>query len=1135
MYVLHAVFSEAGFWELWAEDSTRPLTVPAQPGRGARAAARRTTAAARPAGSGAADLERHPYAAQPADLARLLASAGGEVEAAVRKADPRGSVVLVLPGTAGPEREHGPVPSPDFARLAALPRPAAGTAAAAVTLRGWIVPSLALDPGDGAALLAALDGDRLTAYDTDGSQHALPLGADLKHARAVSRFAEDLVGRGQILPGLEHDEETGEFYAVWRPAHTAVDVARHRKALIDAMPPVSRAQMLGADAEGRAAETVLDEALDALVDAYVVEAFAGPHGLQGESLAPPRPGRRPAMPTVTELWLEALTSASGNQLDVEQTHPEPALRLMKSIEQWRTAETGGHGPVRTCFRLVAPGIEPGAGIDSGHAGDPGTDDPGAEDGRWRVELLLQSTEDPSLLATAREVWQRGGAARLLRDIGAKPYEDLLAGLGRAARVFPALARALRETTPEHVPLDDEGAHEFLRKTAPALAGNGFGVLLPSWWTAGAPEITFSLTTGAPTPQPGRVELKPAFGLEQLLDFEWRASLDGRPLTDEEFEALTAAKSGLVRLRGQWVEVDQARIALGLKALGKRRRGRMRAGEVLRTAMLGLDDQSAALGEVEADGWLGDLLSGVAEQRCAPASAPPGLHATLRPYQERGVGWLGFMDRLGLGAVLADSMGLGKTIQVLTVLEQERAARQEEAAAAGAGRSRAEPGGSDPGEAEPTQSEPGQAEPEHTLLICPMSLVANWQREAARFTPDVVVHVHHGAERLSGDQFRLAVADAHLVVTTYGLALRDHAELAAVSWHRIVVDEAQAIKNAATKQARAVRALRAPHRIALTGTPVENRLADLWSIMEFANPGLLGTAEAFKERFAKPIERHGDEEAAERLRRATGAFVLRRLKSDPSIIDDLPEKVEMKVVCNLTKEQASLYQATVDRMLAEIAASEGIARRGQVLSMLTALKQICNHPAHFLKDGSRLPGRSGKLARVEELCDEVLAAGEKALLFTQYAEFGTLLQHHLAARFGREVSFLHGGVPKKARDAMVARFEQPDGPPLFVLSIKAGGVGLNLTAANHVVHVDRWWNPAVEDQATDRAFRIGQRKNVQVRKLMCAGTLEERIDQVIEQKKDLAERIVGTGESWLAELSVADLREVVTLAADAVVE
>ena len=319
--------------------------------------------------------------------------------------------------------------------------------------------------------------------------------------------------------------------------------------------------------------------------------------------------------------------------------------------------------------------------------------------------------------------------------------------------------------------------------------------------------------------------------------------------------------------------------------------------------------------------------------------------------------------------------------------------------------------------------------------------------------------------------------------------------------------------------------------------MENRLADLWSILEFANPGLLGPAATFKKRYAEPIERRGDDDAAERLRRFTGPFILRRVKTDKSIIADLPEKLEMDLVCNLTAEQASLYQAVVDDMLERISTAEGIERRGLVLATMTKLKQVCNHPAHFLRDGSRLAGRSGKLERLDEILDEVLAVGERALLFTQYAEFGELLRGHLAGRFGREVLFLHGGVPKPARDTMVARFQAEDAssPPLFVLSLKAGGTGLTLTAANHVVHVDRWWNPAVEDQATDRAFRIGQRRAVQVRKLVCAGTVEEKIAAMIRHKRGLAAKIVGTGEQWLTELSTDQLAELLRLEAGAVVE
>ncbi len=475
-------------------------------------------------------------------------------------------------------------------------------------------------------------------------------------------------------------------------------------------------------------------------------------------------------------------------------------------------------------------------------------------------------------------------------------------------------------------------------------------------------------------------------------------------------------------------------------------------------------------------------------------------------------WLTFLQRLGLGAVLADDMGLGKTIQLLALM------------AADAGGASASQGD------RPDLSGP-------TLLVCPMSVVGNWQREAARFAPDLRVHVHHGAERPRGAAFKRAVTTSDLVVTTYALAARDAAALTQVAWRRVVLDEAQAVKNAATKAATAVRSLPARHRIAVTGTPVENRLADLWSLMEFANPGLLGSAAGFKQRFALPIERHADPDATARLRTVTQPFILRRLKTDRGIIADLPEKLEMEVVCAMTREQAALYQSVVDDMLARIADSEGMERRGLVLATMTKLKQVCNHPAQFLRDGSRLTGRSGKLQRLEEILEEVLATGEKALLFTQYTQFGTMLRSHLSARFGTEVLSLHGGVARADRDAMVSRFQSTaaGSPPVFVLSLKAGGTGLTLTEANHVIHVDRWWNPAVEDQATDRAHRIGQTRTVQVRKLVCGGTLEERISAMIRDKRGLAASVVGTGESWLTELSTDQIRELIRLDTDSVVE
>jgi SNF2 family DNA or RNA helicase len=396
-------------------------------------------------------------------------------------------------------------------------------------------------------------------------------------------------------------------------------------------------------------------------------------------------------------------------------------------------------------------------------------------------------------------------------------------------------------------------------------------------------------------------------------------------------------------------------------------------------------------------------------------------------------------------------------------------------------------------------------------------------------------VHHGSERLAGEEFVEACERFDLVLTTYGLVLRDKDLLGEVPWKRIVLDEAQNIKNPAARQTQAVRSLVSDQRVALTGTPVENHLTELWSIMEFLNPGLLGSQRDYKSRFATPIERHGDRDASELLRKLTGPFILRRLKSDRSIIKELPEKIEAKVYCNLTKEQASTYQAVVDDMMKQINSAAGIARKGLILTTLMKLKQICNHPNLVTKKKGALGNRSGKLARLEELLEVIMEGDDKMLIFTQFSSWGQQLTDHLCERFEQEVFFLHGGTPKKTRDKMVETFQTPDGPRIFVLSLKAGGVGLNLTAANQIVHFDRWWNPAVEDQASDRAYRIGQERTVQVRKFVCLGTLEERIDKMIEQKKALADAIIGTGEGWLTELNTDQLAELFKLSRDAVSE
>jgi SNF2 family DNA or RNA helicase len=717
------------------------------------------------------------------------------------------------------------------------------------------------------------------------------------------------------------------------------------------------------------------------------------------------------------------------------------------------------------------------------------------------------------MVPAADVWAGTGfgwlTGPMLTNTGLQstghPEEELLAGLGSAARLFPALDGALREAAPARVALDTQGALDFLRETGPLLSAAGFGVLLPDW--ARKARLGLRLTAKSSSTGSTASARQSQFGMDDLVAFRYDLAVGDEVLSAEELEELARLKVPLVRVRGQWVELDDRHLKAALKFLENKQSGTMTAADVLNAAMGAEGDLAELpLSAVDADGWLGDLLSGQADQLLEPMETPDGFGGTLRPYQQRGLSWLSFLGRLGVGAILADDMGLGKTVQLLSLIwaESSKHGTVRDVSALS------------------------------TLLICPMSLTGNWQREAERFTPDLKVHVHHGADRLAGAELTAALEAADLVITTYQTLARDLAVLSEVRWARVVCDEAQAIKNHLSQQAKAVRSLPAASRIALTGTPVENQLADLWSLMEFANPGMLGPAKAFRERYAVPIERFGSAEAARQLRQATQPFVLRRLKTDKSIISDLPEKQEMKVWCNLTQEQASLYAATVSDMLSRIEdASEDIQRRGLVLATMAKLKQVCNHPAHLLGDGSRLAGRSGKLERLEEICEEIVAEGDKALCFTQYAEFGRMLQPHLAARTGCQVLFLHGGSTRKQRDAMVARFQEADEPLLFLLSLKAGGTGLNLTAANHVIHVDRWWNPAVEEQATDRAFRIGQRRDVQVRKFVCVGTLEERIDAMIEQKKALAEQIVGTGESWLTELSTAALREVIALSPDAV--
>jgi len=944
---------------------------------------------------------------------------------------------------------HGdhPLPSPECGAEGVVPE----------ELRDWRVPALVLEPFPAMTLL------QLAEHSAD----VVP-GSDLRYLCLLADEAMRLAGRGQVLPALLRED--GDLVARWRPV---VDDPARFADLARAMPAACRA----ADG-GRPAAEVLREALTGLVDTAV-------RGVVPHPLLPPRRGKAPDRVPLAERWVQALT---GPDHSVPREPGDDADDLIAELDAWAAASRRPAGPLRVCFRLVEPGA---AATDVPDAPDDPHEKAGEEAGdAWRVEFALQGTDDPSLYVPAATVW--AGEATSIADA----EETLLTGLGRALRLFPDMSAALDSPTPGGLALDTAGAFRFLRQAAPMLAAAGFGVLLPKW--AGKAKLGLRLTTRAQDGEGSGAAASSGFDLRSLVDFRWDLAIGDETVDEAELEELARLKTPLVRLRGQWVELDERQLQAALEFLRHPRRGTMTAAEAMR-AVIHAGDDALPLLDVDADGAFGDLLSGEADRRLTPVGTPDGFVGRLRPFQERGLAWLTFMNDLGLGAVVADSMGLGKTISVLALLVHER----------------------------------GDGAPGPTLLVVPMSLVGNWQREAAKFAPKLRVYVHHGTGRHRDDDLVRAAARADLVVTTYGTAARDAAMLARVDWERVVCDEAQALKNSGTRQARAIRGIPARTRIALTGTPVENHLMELWSILEFANPGLLGPRAAFRERFAVPIERDGDEAAALALRRATRPFVLRRLKTDKAIISDLPEKQEIKVYCNLTAEQASLYQATLDDMLARIAESEQEQRRGLVLATMARLKQVCNHPAQLLGDGSRLPGRSGKLERLEEICAQVVEQGEKALVFTQYAEFGAMLRPYLAARLERPVLWLHGGTSRRQRDELVRRFQEDADPAVFLLSLKAAGTGLTLTAANHVVHLDRWWNPAVEDQATDRAFRIGQTKNVQVRKLICVGTLEERIDEMIDRKKALAESVVGSGEDWLTELSVAELREVLRLSPEAV--
>jgi len=971
---------------------------------------------------------------------------------------------------------------PTTAAAGGLPlpsQPALGDPAAAgdpPVLAAWRIEGIRLAPEAAFALLSRCTGRADIAP-------GLLVGPDLRFWVAALRLAADLAARQMFLPSVRGE---GDGYrAGWEPLLSGrAGLLADR--LAQAMPAACRALSASAGAPPDIpARTLLLHFVRGVLD----------HFARG-----PEPGA-PAkdFDSLDERWLSALRTPDSGLPGA----PREVLGLAARAREWAAPLlVRRDAAFRLCFRLEEP-VE--------------VEDAGDAEGSWHVRYLLQATDDPSLLFPAEQVWKparHGGHAHHAHP-GTAP---LLAALGRAAALCAEVDQSLRGPEPCGFPCDAAGAHAFLTETAWLLEEAGFGVMLPAWWTRG----------GTRTRLAARAHVRASgaagaggFGLDAALEFDWRVALGDQILTHAELEALARQKSPLVRVRGQWVQVDAEQIRAALAVFAGRAPGRGTLRQALR---LSAGTEAAAglpVATVEGEGWVAELLGADGDGPASggdPATAaargpspdplralepPAGLRAILRPYQARGYAWLHHLARHGLGACLADDMGLGKTLQTLAFIARDRAE--------------------------------GAHAP--TLLVCPTSVLGNWVKEAERFTPDLAVLPHHGPDRARGEAFTAAAGRQALVATTYALLPRDLELLRTVAWRGIVLDEAQNVKNAEAKQAKAARSLAAEYRVALTGTPVENSVGDLWSLMEFLNPGLLGSQAEFRRGFFLPIQVSRDAEATARLRRLTGPFVLRRVKTDPAVAPDLPSKLEMKVACTLTREQGSLYAAVLRDLEERLDDALGIARRGLILATLSKLKQVCNHPAHFLGDRSPLPGRSGKLERLGEMLEEVVASGDRALVFTQFAEMGRLLQPHLRQVLGREILFLHGGVPRQERERMVERFQaaDPAGPPVFVLSLKAGGTGLNLTAASHVFHFDRWWNPAVEAQATDRAFRIGQRRNVQVHKFICAGTLEERIDALIEGKRALAENVVGTGEDWLTELSAAELREVLALRPEALEE
>jgi SNF2 family DNA or RNA helicase len=717
---------------------------------------------------------------------------------------------------------------------------------------------------------------------------------------------------------------------------------------------------------------------------------------------------------------------------------------------------------------------------------------------WYLKFVVSLKKDPSLKLELDDYWQLNAKSKqaLQKQFGEDFEKDLLLNLGYAARIYPQVWQGLETDKPVGFSLNLLEAFNFLKESAWILEDAGYKVMIPAWWTPqGRQRAKVRLKASAKKSAPTSVG-KGYFQLDKIIQYQYELAIADQAITSEEWQQLVNAKTPLVKFRGQWMELDQAKMQQMLEFWQKNQ------GEAQELTLMELMQKASQTGEemeIEPDESLAEMIAKLNDpSRLEIMDDPEQLQGTLREYQKRGVSWIQYLEKLGLNGCLADDMGLGKTVQVIASLVKEREVSETILP---------------------------------TLLIAPTSVVGNWKKEIEKFAPHLKVVVHHGSDRTQDEaEFKAVSLKNDVVITSYTLARKDSKLLNSLNWQRVVIDEAQNIKNPKAAQTKAILSLKSTHRLALTGTPVENRLLDLWSIFNFLNPNYLGKEAQFRKSFEIPIQKENNQVQSTVLKKLVQPFILRRVKTDKQIIKDLPDKIEHKQYCNLTKEQASLYEAVVKDVIDQLEDAEGIQRKGLILSTLMKLKQICNHPRQFLQDGSEFtPERSHKLERLGEMLEEVIAEGESLLIFTQFTEIGEAIQRYLKHNLHYNTHYLHGGVPQKKREQMITQFQDPEAEPsAFVLSLKAGGVGITLTKANHVFHFDRWWNPAVEDQATDRAFRIGQKKNVFVHKFVTLGTLEERIDQMIEDKKKIANLVVGSDESWLTELDNDSFKKLIAL-------